>query len=702
MGPAVPATARRRVAELRQAIRHHDYRYYVMDDPEIDDAAYDALWQELAALEEEFPALVATDSPTQRVGAGPAAGFETLRHPLPMLSLANAFDTGELHQFDRRVRAELALAAAAAVGYTVELKIDGVSVALHYEGGALVRGATRGDGEVGEDITANLRTIRSVPLRLLNDGNAAPDFLEVRGEVYIPLTGLAGLNDRRQARDEPPFANARNAAAGSLRQLDPLVTAARPLGLFAWGIGHVSGPWARHQSAALASLQKLGFPVNPHWRLFADIDGVIDWCRHWQANKGQLDYLVDGMVVKVDAFDRQQELGQTSRNPRWAVAYKFPAQQARTRVQDIEISVGRTGALTPVAVLAPVLLAGTTVARASLHNEDIVRERDVRIGDTVVIQKAGDIIPEVVAVVTAARQGDEQPFVMPRLCPVCGAEAVRLPGEAVTRCTGVSCPAQLRENLRHFAARAGMDIEGLGPARIEQLLAQGLVGDAADLFYLRRDQLAALPRMGEKSAENLLAALAAARRRPLRRLLRALGIRHVGERAAALLADHWGTLTALAQADEAALTAVPEIGPVIAASVTTFFRQAQTRALLARLAAAGVVAAATTATPSTALAEGPPDTVSTAAAGPLGGLTFVLTGTLPTLSRQEAAALIEAQGGRVTGSVSRKTDFVVAGAEAGSKLQRAQALGVPILNETDLRAKLKEPPPSEPKKRTDP
>lgn len=675
----VPADAARRAAELRQAIRHHDYRYYVLDDPEIDDAAYDALVRELMALEEAYPQLVTPDSPTQRVGGAPAAGFQQVTHPRPMLSLNNAFSVDELRHFHRRVLAELGLADDAPVDYTVELKIDGASVSIHYEEGLLVRAATRGDGEVGEDITANIRTVRGVPLRL-QEGESPPAFVEVRGEVYIPLSLLADLNAQREEAGEPPFANARNAAAGSLRQLDPAVTASRPLRLFVYGVGEAPAGWAAGQGEALTRLRALGLPVNPHGRQCTGIEEVIQWCRHWEENHSSLDYMVDGIVVKVDDFELQRRLGRTSRHPRWAIAYKFAAEQARTKVEAIEISVGRTGALTPIALLSPVLLAGTTVSRASLHNEDYVREKDIRVGDMVVVQKAGGIIPEVVAVDFQARRGSPEPFTMPDRCPVCGAEAVRLEGEAVTRCTGVACPAQLREHLRHFAARSGMDIEGLGPVVIEALLERDLIRNVADLFFVTREQLLILPRMGEKSADNLLQAIDAARGRPLRRLLRALGIRHVGERVAALLAEHFGSLENLAQAGEEELQAVPDVGPKIAASVAAFFRQEQTKELLARLREAGV-AAALAAEPSSREEAGPE---------PLAGLTFVLTGTLPTMTRQEAAALIEDAGGRVVGSVSRNTDYVVAGEKAGSKLQRARELDIPVLDEAGLQAMLKD------------
>jgi len=674
----VPAEAAERAAQLREAIRYHDYRYYVLDDPEIDDAAYDAMMRELQALEEAYPQLVTPDSPTQRVGGAPAAGFQPVVHPRPMLSLANAFSTDELRQFHRRVLSELDLPGDAPVEYTVELKIDGASVSIHYEEGLLVRAATRGDGETGEDITANIRTVRGVPLRLRAE-ESPPPFLEVRGEVYIPLSLLAELNAQREEAGEPLFANARNAAAGSLRQLDPAVTAARPLRIFVYGVGEAPEDWVAGQDEALTRLRALGLPVNPHRRKCTGIEEVIEWCRHWEENHHSLDYMADGVVVKVDDFELQRRLGRTSRHPRWAIAYKFAVEQARTKLEAIEISVGRTGALTPIALLSPVLLAGTTVSRASLHNEDYVREKDIRVGDMVVVQKAGGIIPEVVAVDLEARQGSPEPFTMPGRCPVCGAEAVRLEGEAVTRCTGVACPAQLRERLRHFASRSGMDIEGLGPVVIEALLERDLVGTVADLFFLTKEQLLTLPRMGEKSADNLLQAIDAARERPLRRLLRALGIRFVGERVAAILAEHFGSLHALARAGEEELQAIPEVGPKIAASVAAFFRQEQTRELLARLRQAGVKAAIEE--------DAAPREVGPK---PLEGLTFVLTGTLPTMSRNEAAALIEAAGGRVAGSVSRSTHYVVAGEKAGSKLQRARELNIPVLDEEGLLAMVKD------------
>lgn len=655
--------AAERIEELRRQIRHHDHRYYVLDDPEISDEAYDALMRELEALEAAFPDLVTPDSPTRRVGGRPAEGFAQVRHAVPMLSLANVFDEQELREFDQRVRAGLGVDQ---VEYVCELKIDGLSISLHFAGGAYLRAATRGDGEIGEDVTANVRTIRSVPLRLLGD---APRRVEVRGEVFMPLSAFERLNQRRAEQNEPLFANARNAAAGAVRQLNPEITASRSLDAFFYSIAHMDGPGPETHQQALELLRGWGLKVNPHSRVCRGVEEVLAYCREWTERRAGLDYLVDGVVIKVNDLAAQAQLGYTSRTPRWAVAYKFPAERAETRVRDIWVSVGRTGQLTPIAEFEPVILAGTVVSRASLHNEDIVRERDVRIGDRVIVQKAGDIIPEVVEVVTAARTGAERPFIMPDRCPVCGAEVIRLEGEAAARCTNATgCPAQVREQIRHFASRAAMDIEGLGPAVIEALLAAGLIRDAADLYALRREQLVGLERMGEKSAANLLEAIEASKDRPLRRLIRALGIRYVGDRTAEILAQHFGSLERLAAAEPETLTALPEVGPKIAESVHAYFRQPQVLDFLRRLQAAGV----RTSDPVT---EAPP------AQGPLAGRTVVITGTLSRFTRAEAEAAVQEAGGRAASSVSRRTDFVVAGENAGSKLDRARDLGVPVLDE---------------------
>ncbi|MBE3589629.1 MAG: NAD-dependent DNA ligase LigA [Firmicutes bacterium] len=663
-----------RAAELRELIRRHDYRYYVLDDPEITDAEYDALMRELRAIEERFPELVTPDSPTQRVAGQPSPAFAPVRHPVPLLSLDNAMSDEALREFDARVRRRLEGEAPA---YVVEPKIDGLSVALTYEGGRFVRGSTRGDGEVGEDVTPNLRTIATIPAAL---APGAPARLVVRGEVFMPVAAFERLNEARRAAGEPPFANPRNAAAGSVRQLDPSVTAQRSLDCFVYAILAAEGfPEGAQPPAtqweALAALRSWGFHVNPDNRRCATIEEVVAACREWAARRAELPYAIDGVVVKVDALRQQEELGSTSHSPRWAVAYKFPAEQARTRVLDIVVSVGRTGALTPLAILEPVRLAGSTVSRASLHNEDYIREKDLRVGDWVVIQKAGDVIPQVVAVDAAARTAEARPFVMPDRCPVCGAAAVREEGEAVRRCVNTACPAQVRERILHWAGRAAMDIDGLGPAVVDRLLAAGLVRDVADLYRLRAEDLASLERMGPKSAENLVARIRESLERPLARLIFALGIRHVGERAAELLAAHFGDLDRLARATVEELTAVPEIGETIARSIVTYFAQPETAAFIARLKEAGV----RTAEPGRA----------PAGEGPLSGKTFVLTGTL-SMPRREAEERIAALGGRVSGSVSRRTDYVVAGENPGSKLERARELGVPVLDEAAFVALLEE------------
>ncbi|MDI6711348.1 MAG: NAD-dependent DNA ligase LigA [Bacillota bacterium] len=656
--------ARERIARLREEIERHNYLYYVLDAPEISDEAFDRLVQELARLEERFPELVTPDSPTQRVGGRPREGFVTVRHRVPMLSLANVFSAGEVADFGRRVHTAL---AEADVDYVVELKIDGLAVSLLYRNGVFVQGATRGDGETGEDVTANLRTIRSIPLRLRE---TVPGLLEVRGEVFMPKEAFVRLNERREEAGEPVFANPRNAAAGSLRQLDPRVTAERKLDIFIWGIGHHDGPIPDKHSLILAWLKDLGHRVNEHVRPCADLDEALAYCATWERRRFELPYAIDGLVLKVDALEQQERLGATLKSPRWAVAYKFPAEQAETTVQKIIVRVGRTGVLTPTAVFDPVRLAGTTVTRASLHNEEIIRERDIRIGDRVVVQKAGEVIPEVVRSLPEKRTGNETPFVMPEACPVCGTEVERTPGEVAVRCPNVACPARLRENLLHFASRGAMDINGVGPALVDQFLKRELVRDPAGLYALQEADLAGLERMGAKSAANVLSAIRESKERPLARLIFGLGIRHVGERAARILAEEFGSMQRLMEADEGTLTAIPEIGPKIAASVVQFFRRPANRRVIARLAEAGVRMEQT----------GPAEVRD----GPLAGQTFVLTGGLQKYSRQEATELIEALGGRVSSSVSKNTDYVVAGENPGSKYEKAVKLGVRILREEEF------------------
>lgn len=660
-GQLTLAEAKARAEELRRVIEEHNYYYYVLDAPRISDAEYDALMRELEALEAQFSELVTPDSPTQRVGGQPLAAFGTVRHRVPLLSLNNAFNEGELADFDRRVRQ----AAAGPVEYVVELKIDGLSVAATYENGRFITGATRGDGWVGEDVTQNLKTIRSLPLRLRRE----VPHLTVRGEAYLPKEAFARLNREREEAGESVFANPRNAAAGSLRQLDPRVTASRPLRLFFYDILYLEGedePATHYE--VLQYLEELGFPINPHRYLCRSLEEVVSLCKEWEERRHELPYEIDGLVVKVNSRGQQRLLGNTSKSPRWAVAYKFPAEEAVTTVEDIIVRVGRTGVLTPTAILKPVRVAGSTVSRATLHNEDYIKEKDVRLGDQVVIHKAGDVIPEVVRVLAEKRTGKEKPYAMPSRCPECGSEVVRPPGEAAIRCTGgLACPAQVREGIIHFASRDAMDIEHLGPAVVSQLLEAGLIKDAGDLYYLhqRYDDLVRLERFGPQSAKNLLEAIERSKQNSLSQLVFALGIRHVGSRAARLLSEHFGSLERLMNATEEELVQIPEIGPKIAASVVEFFRQEVNRKVLEKIIRAGVNTRETV----------------TAGPAPLAGKTFVLTGALASFTRKEAQELIEKLGGRVASSVSRQTDYVVVGENPGSKYDRAVALGITMLDE---------------------
>lgn len=661
--------AQARAHELRTILHELNHHYFVLDAPKVSDAEYDALMQELIALETEFPELVTPDSPTQRVGAPPSAAFESVRHRTPMLSLANAFDEKELRAFDARTKRALGVER---IEYVAELKIDGVAVTLSYEQGLFVQGATRGDGVMGEDVTANLRTVGSIPLRLLR-----PLTLEVRGEVFMTKDGFAALNERRAAEGSPLFANPRNASAGSLRQLDPKVTAGRPLDIFFHQIGAIEGDEPETHWDALDLLRQSGLKVNPNAALLDDIEGVIDYCHTWETRRHDLPYEIDGVVVKVNRLELYEQLGTTAKTPRWAIAYKFAAEQATTVVRDIAVNVGRTGAVTPMAILEPVRVAGTTVSRATLHNEEFIRQKDIRIGDTVIIQKAGDIIPEVVRVLVEARTGDEQEFRMPTECPVCGGQVVRPEGEAVARCINAACPAQLVEGLVHFASRAAMDIEGLGPAVATALVEKGLVADVADLYTLTVEQVAGLERMGEKSAANLMNALEASKDRGLARLLFALGIRHVGAGTAAALADAFGSMDAIMEADAATLEEVPDVGPKVAQSVVEFFGEAANRGLIERLRSAGVRLEEETGSAEGAEGE-----------RTLEGKRFVLTGTLAGMTRAEAEEAIKSRGGSVSSSVSRRTDYVVVGDSPGSKADRARELGITILDEDALRALL--------------
>jgi len=656
--------ARRRIEQLRRRIEHHSNQYYVLDSPEISDAEYDRLVRELRALEERFPDLVTPDSPTQRVGAAPSDAFATVRHRQPMRSLANAFDEEDILAWARRVQTVL---GEQRVEYVCELKIDGAAVSLMYEHGTFIRGATRGDGFEGEDVTANLKTIKSLPLRLRVD--RPPALLEARGEAYLPVSAFEAINRERAVATEPPFANPRNAAAGSLRQLDPKVTAARPLDLFIYGIGAADGIDVRTHHETLTWLKATGCRVNPHTTVCRSLDEVMAYVREWTRRRTDLPYDTDGVVIKVNSLAQQAELGATSQAPRWAIAFKFPAEQAITRVNDIRVYIGRTGALTPVAELEPVRVSGVTVTSATLHNEDEIRRKDVRIGDWVIVQRAGEVIPEVVRVLTERRTGHERTFSMPTTCPSCGSATYRPEGEAVARCTNLACPAQVLGRLIHFCSRDAMNIDRVGPKLLAQLLQGKLIADPTDLYALRREQLADLERMGDTSARNVLDSIAASKRTTLARFLYALGIRHVGAHVAEVLAAHAGTLDRLMRASFEDLRDVPGIGPTIAESVTQFFRQPENGRLIDRLRTAGVWPVA------------PAPIIST---GPLAGMQIVFTGTLANFSRGRAEALAKERGAVVSTSVLKKTDLVVAGADPGSKLLRARKLGVRVLTESEF------------------
>ena len=654
----------KRIAELRREIEAHDYAYYVLDAPTVPDAEYDRLLRELQALEAEHPELVTPDSPTQRVGGQALAGFEEVRHRTPMLSLANAFSEDEVQQFHERVLKGL---ETEHVDYVAEPKLDGVAIALRYEDGRLVQAATRGDGTTGEDVTANARTIAAIPLRLKNSSgqHAWPATLEVRGEVYMPLDGFRAFNERARTEGRKELVNPRNGAAGSLRQLDPKLTAQRPLAFFAYGAVQVEGLPDSHYEA-LQRLRDWGLPVNPEIRRVRDAAGCIDYYRAMGEKRAGLPYEIDGVVFKVEMREAQQTLGFVSRAPRWAIAHKFPAQEELTRLLGIDVQVGRTGALTPVARLEPVFVGGVTVTNATLHNLDEIRRKDVRVGDWVVVRRAGDVIPEVARVVRERRAGELPEFEMPEACPVCGSTVEREEGEAVFRCSGgLVCPAQRIRSILHFASRRAMDIEGLGEKLVLQLVEKDMVRSIADLYRLDRDTLAGLERMGEKSADNLLQQLERSKRPPLDRLLFALGIREVGEVTATALARHLGSLEAVIAAGEEELTEVPDVGPIVAGHVHAFFREAHNLEVLAELEQAGMRWQPLQA------AEGE---------RPLDGQTWVLTGTLG-MPRARAKSLLEGLGARVTGSVSAKTDVVLAGVDAGSKLRKAESLGIEVMDE---------------------
>jgi DNA ligase (NAD+) len=655
-------TARRRAEELRAAIDHHSYRYHVLDDPEVADAEYDALVAELIEIEKQFPDLVTPDSPTQRVGAPPSEAFAPVEHRNPMMSLDNCFSLEELLAWGQRVERQIGRADA----FVVELKMDGVAVNLTYEDGSLVKGATRGDGRVGEDITGNLRTMGAVPLRLR--GNP-PKILEVRGEVYMRTDDFETLNRKLGEADLRTFANPRNAAAGSLRVKDPGITKSRSLSLVCHGVGYVEGVrWQSHW-AALESIKEWGLRTNVENKQLADLDAVYEFCGYWQDHRHDVPYEIDGIVVKVDPIGQQEELGFTAKAPRWAIAYKFPPEERTTVLKDIQVHVGRTGAVTPFAVLEPVFVGGVNVGTATLHNEDEVARKDVRIGDTVIVRRAGDVIPEVVGPVTSKRTGKERRFKMPKKCPSCGSEVMRAEGEAVARCMGLDCPSQRVETLVHFAGRGGMDIEGLGYQTIIALTERGWLRDVGDIYSLTPEHLEQLEGFGPKSIDNLMRAIERSKSRSLGNLLIGLGIRHVGGSAAFQIAREVGSIERLEGMSAAELVALDGIGPVIADSIATFFSQGRNRAVLEKLRAAGV----------------DPREEQKKVEGPLSGKTFVLTGSLEEFSRSEAGALIEERGGKIASSVSKKTDYIVVGASPGSKLDKAQQLGVEILDETGFR-----------------
>jgi DNA ligase (NAD+) len=662
----------RKIDQLRESIRHHEHRYYVLDAPEISDFEFDQLMRELRELESKHPEMIRPDSPTQRVGGKPAEGFVAVRHSVPMLSLDNAYSESELIEFDRRVGE---FSRDRGTGYVCELKIDGLSLALTYDHGNLVRGVTRGDGVRGEDVTFNVKTIRSIPLRFDERSLAGRKPLEVRGEVYLPLTSFNRVNEERAENGEARFANPRNAAAGTLRTLDPQIVAGRNLDIYTYQMlvdGQV--PFSRH-SQVLDWLNQAGFKVNRNWRHCTTISEVVDYCREWEQKRDTISYEIDGVVIKVDSIQLQQEIGATSKFPRWAVAYKFPARQATTQVREILVQVGRTGALTPVADLEPVKLAGSTISRATLHNEDEIQRLGLKIGDFVLIEKGGDVIPKVVKVLQDRRPAEARDFTMPDRCPVCSGEVYRPEGEAVRRCSNVACPAKIKEALLHFSSRKAMKIEGLGEALVDQLVDKGLVKDPADLYRLTLEDVVGLERMGKKSAQNLLRQIEGSKTSDLSPVIFGLGIRHVGERTAQILAQSYGSMMRLADSSEEELEKIFEIGPVVAESIRHFFSQNQNRGVIEKLRDAGVNLSGK---------------AGEKRSSRLQGVQFVLTGKLPTMARDEAAQLIEQHGGRVTASVSKKTNYVVAGEETGSKLDKARELGIAIIDEKVLRQILSE------------
>ena len=659
----------KKIEKLREKIRNYNYYYYILDDPTISDTEYDQLMKELADWETKYPQYINPSSPTQRVGIEPVSEFTAVKHVAPMLSLANAFSTEEIQAFDQRIKK---LIPEHKLEYVVELKIDGLAVALVYENSIFTRGATRGDGVTGEEITSNLRTIKTIPLKLF--GENIPPYIEIYGEIYMKKSDFKKLNRERQQSGESLFANPRNAAAGSARQLDPRITAQRNLDTFIYR-ATVSGENKFNTHVEVLNyLKKIGFKVNPHTKLCQDIEEAIIYCLQWIEKKEELDYEIDGMVIKVNSLMTREELGSTTRSPRWAIAYKFPAQQLSTKIQDIIVQVGRTGALTPVAILVPIRISGSMVQRATLHNEDEIRRKDVRIGDIVLIQKAGEVIPEVVKVIKEKRTGKEMEFVMPSQCPVCGAKVFRPEGEVVSRCNSLTCPAQIKERIRHFASRNAMDIEGLGPAIIDQLVEKGLIKDISDLYFLKRSDLISLERMGEKSVDNLLDAIEKSKKKSLTNLNYGLGMRYVGVHTSEVITGYYPTLDKLEKARLEELIEINEIGPKIAESIIFFFKGKENLAIIERLRDAGLN-----------FSQEEEKIRKEKVARILAGKQFVLTGTLKDFTRTQAKEIIIELGGRVTGSVSKKTDYIVAGEEPGSKYQKAQELGVTIINEEEFK-----------------
>jgi len=657
----------RRAKQLKEAIEYHNYRYYVLDNPEISDAEYDQMMRELEKLEADYPELYDSNSPTQRVGAPPLEEFETVTHTIPMLSLANGQNEIEVREFDQRVRRFLGMDGD--IAYVAEPKLDGLAVELVYEGGNLIIGSTRGDGVNGENITQNLRTIKTIPLTLIRKEVPVPERLEVRGEVYMEIEGFRELNKRREALGEPLFANPRNAAAGSLRQLDPNITASRPLNIFCYGPGEVAGYSFKTHWQFLNTLPHWGLRVNPLMKRCRNIDEAIGYYDEISQEREALPYEIDGVVIKADQLDLQSRLGVISRNPRWALAYKFKPKQETTRVVDIIPQVGRTGAITPVAVLEPVRVGGIEISRATLHNQDEIDKKDVRIGDTVIVQRAGDVIPEVVKVMESRRVGKERRYHIPDTCPVCGADVVRLENEAAHRCIGLSCPAQLKGRIKHFASKRAMDIDGLGDKLVAQLVDKGIIKDVSGLYRLSKEDLVALERMADKSAQNILNAIEGSKKKPLAKFIYALGVRHVGEHLSEVLAKELKSLTNFFHVTEEELLAVREVGPELAQSVVRFFRDQGNREVMGKLQEAGL----------TIVEPGVGEMAK------LKGLTFVFTGALESFTRDEARDLVESFGGKTASRISKKVDYVVVGSDPGSKYDRARELGIPVLTENQFR-----------------